>query len=104
MRWPWSGNDDDDEKKSGLPSWTAPTKSTSFAGSWTEPQTLIPSLALTASMVAALRFYNSSVRLTFGCHALSEIRQWKLVNIQVRFVLDVLMARKLKKATSEGDG
>lgn len=62
MRWPWSVNDDDDEKKSGLPLWTAPTKSTGFAGSWTEPRTLIPSLALTASMVAALRFYKAYLR------------------------------------------
>lgn len=62
MRWPWSGNDDDDEKKSGLPSRTAPTKSTSFAGSWTELRTLIPSLALTASMVTALRFYKAYLR------------------------------------------
>jgi hypothetical protein len=61
MRWPWSGNDDD-ESKSGLLSWAAPTKSTDFAGSWTEPRTLIPSLVLTASMVAGVRFYKAYLR------------------------------------------
>lgn len=58
MRWPWLGGEDD-EKKSSVSSRAA---SIDFAGSWTEPRTLIPSLALTASMVAAVRFYKAYLR------------------------------------------
>ncbi|KAF1835420.1 SNase-domain-containing protein [Decorospora gaudefroyi] len=61
MRWPWSRNDDD-QKKSGLLSWGAPSKSTDAASSLMEPRTLISSLALTISTVAAVRVYKNYFR------------------------------------------
>lgn len=61
MRWPWSGNGDD-RKRTGLSPWDTNTDSNDVPRSWLEARTLIPSLALTVSTVAAVRLYKSYLR------------------------------------------
>jgi hypothetical protein len=55
MRWPWSG-DADDRKKDNR---AAPAD---WPAALIEPRTLIPSIALTISTVAALRLYKAYLR------------------------------------------
>lgn len=61
MRWPWSG-DEDDEKDASLSARAAQLKSQDWAAALTDPATIGTSLALTASTVAFLRFYKSYLR------------------------------------------
>jgi len=61
MRWPWSG-DDSDKKKASLAAWIESSKSTEWSSAFTDPRTVGTSLVLTASTVAALRFYKSYLR------------------------------------------
>jgi hypothetical protein len=60
MRWPWSG--DDNDKKTTLSTWIASYKSTDWSAAFTDPRTIGPSIVLTASTVAVLRFYKSYLR------------------------------------------
>jgi hypothetical protein len=61
MRWPWSGQDDD--QKSSLPTWVAtPSKSSNWPSSLLEPRTLILSLALTTSTITGFRLYKTYLR------------------------------------------
>lgn len=64
MRWPWSGADDDQKKSGSVGSTPAavPYGLTNLPRTWTEPQTLIPSVALTVATVFGLRFYKSYLR------------------------------------------
>ncbi|KAF1942566.1 SNase-domain-containing protein [Clathrospora elynae] len=57
MRWPWSGDDDDLKKSS-----RADSKSINWSSTLTEPRTLIPSIALSVTTVAAVRLYKSYLR------------------------------------------
>ena len=61
MRWPWSG-DEDEQKKTGLAAWAEPYNSNDWATSLLEPRTLIPSVALTVTTVAGVRLYKSYLR------------------------------------------
>lgn len=61
MRWPWSGKDDD-QQRSGFAAWVAPLSSENWASTWTEPRILIPSIGLTVTTVAGVRFYKSFLR------------------------------------------
>ena len=61
MRWPWSG-DEDDEKKSSLSAQAAKLQSQDWATTLTDPATIGTSVALTASVVALSRFYKSYLR------------------------------------------
>ncbi|CAO2656864.1 Nn.00g056670.m01.CDS01 [Neocucurbitaria sp. VM-36] len=61
MRWPWSG-DDNDQKSGGLETWAAPLKSNDWASTFSEPRTLIPSIALTITTVAGVRLYKTYLR------------------------------------------
>lgn len=60
MRWPWSGHDND--KKTSLSAWIDSFKSADWLSAFTDPRTVGPSVVLTASTVAALRFYKSYLR------------------------------------------
>ncbi|KAL1603775.1 putative endonuclease lcl3 [Paraconiothyrium brasiliense] len=63
MPWPWSGDDDDDdEEKTKVSARIAKLRSDDWANALTDPATIGTSLALTASTVAALRFYKSYLR------------------------------------------
>ncbi|KAF2682698.1 SNase-domain-containing protein [Lentithecium fluviatile CBS 122367] len=61
MRWPWSG-DDNDKRKANLSDWIKSFKSTDWSSALTDPRTIGPSIVLTASTVAAVRFYKSYLR------------------------------------------
>ncbi len=61
MRWPWSG-DQDEQKKTGLAAWTEQPSFEEWATSFLEPKTLIPSIALTVTTVAGVRLYKSYLR------------------------------------------
>jgi hypothetical protein len=61
MRWPWSG-DEDDEKNTSFSARAAKLKSQDWASAATDPATIGTSLALTACTVAFLRFYKSYLR------------------------------------------
>lgn len=60
MRWPWTG--DEDDKKSGLASWTGTRETANWSSTFAEPRTLIPAIVLTATTVAGLRLYKSYLR------------------------------------------
>jgi hypothetical protein len=60
MRWPWSG--DDNDKKISLSAWIESFKSTDWSSAFIDPRTVVPSVVLTASTVAGLRFYKSYLR------------------------------------------
>jgi hypothetical protein len=62
MQWPWSGDDDDDEKKTNFSARIAKLRTESWATALTDPTTIGTSLALTASTVAFLRFYKAYLR------------------------------------------
>jgi hypothetical protein len=57
MRWPWSSHDEEPKKRSSS-EWTTDD----WVQTFTEPRTLIPSVALTLTTVAAVRFYKSFLR------------------------------------------
>jgi hypothetical protein len=58
MRWPWSSDADDRTK----PSHAGASELSDWATSLLEPRTLVPSIALTVSTVAAVRLYKSYLR------------------------------------------
>ncbi|KAK1918606.1 putative endonuclease lcl3 [Pyrenophora teres f. teres] len=60
MRWPWSGDDHDQNKSSRL--WTTSPKSSDWPSTLVEPRTLIATLALTVSTVAGVRLYKTYLR------------------------------------------
>ncbi|KAH7076484.1 hypothetical protein BKA63DRAFT_564871 [Paraphoma chrysanthemicola] len=61
MRWPGSGTDDD-KKTSSAEIRAVPLKTSDWRDTFTEPRTLISSIALTVSSVAALRLYKTYLR------------------------------------------
>jgi hypothetical protein len=60
MRWPGSGTDD--EKKETVSGWIEHVTSVDWRTSFTEPRTVIPSIALTVTSVAAVRLYKTYLR------------------------------------------
>jgi len=60
MRWPWSGDDHDQDKSSPL--WAASPETSDWTSTLIEPRTLIPALALTVSTVAGTRLYKTYLR------------------------------------------
>jgi hypothetical protein len=60
MRWPWSG--DGNEKGTKSEAWIDNFRSTDWLATFTDSRTIGPSIILTASTVAALRFYKSYLR------------------------------------------
>ena len=61
MRWPWSGKDND-QGKTIFAEPVQPSHATDWQSSFTEPRTLIPSLALTLTTVAVVRLYKTYLR------------------------------------------
>lgn len=61
MRWFGSSNDDDRTKKISA-EWANPLKASNWSETFTDPRTLIPSLALTVVTVAGVRVYKTYLR------------------------------------------
>jgi hypothetical protein len=60
MRWPGSGTDV--EKKEKVSGWVESVTSNDWRTSFTDPRTVIPSIALTITSVAAVRLYKTYLR------------------------------------------
>ncbi|KAF2196835.1 SNase-domain-containing protein [Delitschia confertaspora ATCC 74209] len=59
MRWPWTGDEDEDKKPQK--SWIEEFDTVGWSV-FTEPRTLVPSLLFTATTIAAVRVYKSYLR------------------------------------------
>jgi len=61
MRWPGTSADDENQRSRSEP-WLDHLRSDDWHTTLTEPRTLVPSLLLTASTIALVRFYKSYLR------------------------------------------
>jgi endonuclease YncB( thermonuclease family) len=61
MRWPGSGTDDDNKKKTS-DSWVDSLGSSDWRTMFTDPRTIIPSIALTVASVTVVRLYKTYLR------------------------------------------